>query len=152
MSLFEFIIESNKIEGIVTIPTSDDLAAYNTILLLPKLSIGDVSSFVYKIQRGALIRNFPGMDVRVGNHIPPYGGVEIVEELELLLKSINENQTSPFRNHIKYETLHPFMDGNGRSGRLLWLWQHLTFNTLSSIPTSFLHIFYYETLQNVRKN
>lgn len=148
MSLFEFIIESNKIEGITTVPTSYDLAAYNVLLLCPEVSIGDLSDFVYKIQRGSLLRSDEGMDVRVGSHIPPSGGEELIKDLKSLLRDVNKNFATPFKNYIKYESLHPYMDGNGRSGRALWLWQHLTFETLDFIPVSFLHLFHYETLRN----
>ena len=40
---------------------------------------------------------------------------------------------------------HPFTDGNGRSGRALWLWQ-----MNNHAPFGFLHTFYYQTLENSR--
>lgn len=46
----------------------------------------------------------------------------------------------PWEVHIAYEMLHPFTDGNGRSGRMLWAWQ------MRNFPLDFLHTFYYQTL------
>jgi hypothetical protein len=37
-----------------------------------------------------------------------------------LIRRINVRDIGPYPAHIRYEKLHPFMDGNGRSGRAIW--------------------------------
>ena len=82
------------------------------------------------------------MNVRVGSYRPPEGGPAIRQRLQELLNRVNERKISEFDAHVCYETLHPFTDGNGRSGRAIWLWQNSGY-----APLGFLHSFYYQTLE-----
>jgi hypothetical protein len=50
----------------------------------------------------------------------------------------------PLEAHVRYETLHPFTDGNGRTGRALWYWMMVG---SSRADLGFLHAFYYQTLK-----
>lgn len=145
----EFLLESNRIEGKYTVETHEVEAA-SVILELDEVSIPDLQCYVYATAGlQAKLRQLPGMNVRVGPHRPPPGGAEIPVALDRLLARVNAGTIGPYEAHVEYETLHPFMDGNGRSGRLLWLWQMLRVH--GSIPKlGFLHQWYYQSLQGVR--
>lgn len=146
--MFEFVRQSNAIEGITRPPSRVEVDAHRTLLALRTLTVDDVVQFVSAVAN-APIRARSGMDVRVARHYPPGGGPQIVTRLNALLDAINKRWLSPWEAHVEYETLHPFMDGNGRSGRAIWLWQVGGLNHLP--PLHFLHAFYYQTLQNARR-
>lgn len=142
--LLGFIQESNKIEGILSAVISKEVEAYRDFLRLDTITVKDLEEFVSVIQPNAELRRRVGMNVRVGNHFPPVGGHDIEIQLVCLLKVIKVSD--PYETHLDYETLHPFTDGNGRSGRALWLWQ-----MGGEAPLGFLHQFYYQTLDAMRQ-
>ena len=136
-TLEDFVRESNRIEGIIRDPTQGEILAHRGLLAKEAISVGLLEAFVAAVQPGAVLRRKIGLDVRVGNHIAPRGGPEIEQRLEAILAVME----SPYKTHLAYEDLHPFTDGNGRSGRALWLW-----TMGGEAPLGFLHEFYYHTL------
>ena len=151
LNLKDFVIESNRIEGINRKPFKVEIDAHNTILGLEKLTSADIEAFVndctgFRGTHGAVLRRTPGMNVRVGGYTPPPGGPEIEQELHKLLGDIDFG-LDPYEAHCRYESLHPFTDGNGRSGRAVWLWQMGP----SALGLGFLHNFYYQTLNALKR-
>ncbi len=142
--LTNFLIESNKIEGITRDVTFEEMEATNNLLLLSMLRTCNLVDLVLVYQPDAILRSRPGLNVRVANHIAPPGGKEIANRLTDILVDAFNDAKSPFNLHRAYENLHPFTDGNGRSGRALWLWQMEHFQ--GGAPLGFLHTFYYQTL------
>ncbi|MCH8854373.1 MAG: Fic family protein [Planctomycetes bacterium] len=140
--LAEFIVESNRIEGISGAPKMEPSYAF---LTLDEPSLEDLCEFV-RGEAGAELRTEANMNVIVGNHRPPPGGPGIAIELSKLIRLAIDNDATPFAIHRRYETLHPFMDGNGRSGRILWAWQMIEHNIRPGLSLGFLHAFYYQTL------
>jgi hypothetical protein len=145
ITLTDFIHESNKIEGIAHQPTLAELKISTIFLDRITIVINDLVDLVAVFQPEARLRSQPGMSVRIGNYYPEAGGDIVVSKLSHLLKRINEDNITAYEAHTKYENLHPFTDGNGRSGRMLWLWQ--MGSTGFELP--FLHMFYYQTLENI---
>ena len=143
--LHNFVRESNRIEGIMRAPQDHEINAVHEFTGVRLLTIQSFEELVTAIQPGAKLRFKEGMDVRVGNWVPPSGGSEVVTALSRLISDLPE--LTPHEAHCRYLTLHPFMDGNGRSARALWLRMVMAtceYDTLSRV--GFLHTFYYQTL------
>lgn len=142
---FERVAESNRIEGIDREPTAEELVEHDRVMELENLTIRDLEKFVTVYQRNAKLRVNPGMDVRVGSYVPPKGGEHIREMLGALLGDINCERIDAWNAHVQYESIHPFTDGNGRSGRVIYHWQ---MRSTRMADLGFLHAFYYQTLRN----
>lgn len=112
---------------------------------LDRVSVQDLEQFVSVYEPTARLRREHGLNVQVGGYLPPPGGPAVEQSLFSLLLDI-EAGLSPREAHVRYETLHPFSDGNGRSGRMLWAWQMGPFQ----LKLGFLHMYYYQTLQESR--
>lgn len=141
-SLGAFVQESNRIEGI-EVTTDDHIAAHNEFLDRP-LSVVSIVELVSTLQPDARFRNTPSApNVQVGRHIAPRSGPDIQTNLESIL-TIHD----PWEQHNAYETLHPFTDCNGRSGRAIWLHRHYHDQSLDmwALRRGFLHSWYYQTL------
>ena len=146
-ALEDFIRESNGIEGLHHDPTQDEIKAHVAFLVQRTITVTDLELFVFAVQPGAVLRRRKGLNVWVGNHRPPPGGPGIEPALSWLLEDVDRSCHYVYDIHCQYESLHPFTDGNGRSGRVLWLWM---MGGIEAVPLGFLHSFYYQALSNSR--
>ena len=114
-------------------------------------------------QQGTTLKNAAGHTV----YTPPQDYEEIMQLLTNLLIFINDDQQPGFRPvdplvkmaliHHRFETIHPFYDGNGRVGRILNI-LYLIMTGLLDSPIIYLSRYithnkktYYQLLQEVRQ-
>lgn len=143
----DFIRESNRIEGIIRDPKKKEVEEYKRFMSLQEVTLNDMIRFVAVYQPGAQLRDRKGLNVRVGNYFPPAGEVLIKVMLGDILHAAQRDvcPIDAYEAHHRYESLHPFTDGNGRSGRMLWMWM------MRSAPLGFLHTWYYQSLNNAQE-
>lgn len=142
----EFITESNAIEAIDyplpfavkgwsnkqhEIPEIEGQVSAMTYMLRnhkKDLNVDMVVKLHTKLMKGLLPSYYLGIRkdwVRVGARLCP-APIAVRPMLEKWCDKVNtlKNPTEDdiWQTHLAYESIHPFIDGNGRSGRLLWLW------------------------------
>ncbi len=132
------------------------------------LTINDIKEIQFLIAPNHPIRKLPGTVLKNPKtnevvYTPPQDHLEIVSLLNNLETYINDPQ---FHNidslikmpiiHFQFESIHPFYDGNGRTGRLLNI-LYLVQQGLLDIPVLYLSSYiiknkaeYYRLLQEVR--
>jgi Fic family protein len=120
------------------------------------------------IGNNAGIRKQPGTalkNAKTGEVIytPPFGKEVIDEKLKNLEQYMNaDDDTDPLIKmaiiHYQFESIHPFYDGNGRTGRIINV-LYLILNDLLELPILYLSSYiinhkkqYYEGLDKVRVN
>lgn len=134
-----FLRESLGIEGIYRDPTGAEVDA-TLDFLAGDMSVASVIALQAVYAPGNPIRDKPGMNVQVGGHVAPRGNQYMREQLEHVL-----DNADPWSGHVAFELLHPFMDGNGRTGRAVWAWLMLR-REQDPFALPFLQRFYYQTL------
>ncbi len=76
---------------------------------------------------------------------------EVKTEIKKLLAEYNSKKGIDFDDildfHVRFETIHPFQDGNGRIGRLIMLKECLKNNIVPFIITDELKMFYYRGIK-----
>ena len=144
---YAFLSESNRIEGIFDAVSDSQIVGFETFLQLKEVRVEDIELLVKWFQSDAELRSRERLDVVVaGDYYPPLGGPYVVSVLKQLLQKVCIYNYEPHNIHIEYEKLHPFTDGNGRTGRMLWAWQMIRLEG-AGLNNGFLHEFYYQTLR-----
>ncbi len=127
------------------------------ILIIQKELLENNAGF--RTQGGTKLINSQGQVV----YTPPQTATEVLDLMSNLEKFINDNEFSNLDPlikmaiiHYQFESIHPFYDGNGRTGRIINI-LYLVLQGLLDIPILYLSRYitqnkaeYYQVLQDVR--
>lgn len=80
---------------------------------------------------------------------------EVAGKMKALLKEYNAKEEKTLEDildfHVKFESIHPFQDGNGRVGRLIMFKECLRYNIVPFIIDDNLKMYYYRGLKEWNK-
>ena len=136
----DFLEQSNNIEGVFDEQSLDDaLKAWQYLKKQKELTIPVIlKTHLMLMKNQALKKSEIGKFRTIPIYIGSKEGLRFDKLTEALLEWIGEMNIAPYvggkqfmiedmfkRTHIKYEKIHPFVDGNGRTGRMFMNWQRL---------------------------
>jgi len=141
-----FLIESNQIEGEMwdKLPMAAAEFALHQVNMTPNriCKIHELLGEEMAKQNSIRLGMFRKVPVRVGSWVAP-----LPFEVPELIASFcaDWRDMTAWEAHNRFEAIHPFEDGNGRVGRLLWLNKMKSYGW--KFERSFLHQYYYQTLR-----
>lgn len=143
-----FCMENNTMYGTRRPTLLKHVDATEQLIRQDTVSVEDMMSLADVFSPGTELRTVPGMNSRVGpeSFRPPPGGPEMMDRFVDLMRRANEGE-HPYKIHQEYLTLHPFRDGNGRTGRVLWAWGMINQNLRPWLKVGFLRAWYYQSAQ-----
>jgi len=141
-----FLEENNRLSGEQRAANELETEAVLSFLELGEVGVEDLSRLVEAYAPDAVLRDRSELDVEGGGHDAPLGGPDVVDGLRSLLEQVNASQISAHAAHCAYSALQPFVDANGRSGRILWLWQMEQMGQDVHHALGFAQAFYHQTL------
>ena len=142
----EMLVQSNLIEDMSMGYAHDDAEkAWKYIVKVPKLSIASILR-VHELLMERINPRIAGKirtcDVWIGGNHKKYLGENILKaqladwmaDMDLFQSGDLEKKTT--EAHISFEGVHPFEDGNGRVGRILYNWHRLKVG----LPIHVIHV------------
>jgi Fic family protein len=121
-----FLRESNAIEGVHDDNAlADALEAWNYLTECESLNherIKKAHELLLVNRQPNIAGRYRESQVRVGDRTPPAAARVPYEIDRLLGESPPTDALDALEWHVRFELVHPFPDGNGRVGRLLYLW------------------------------
>jgi len=130
-NLNEFLKQSNYIEGVYDKQSLVDARkAWDFIVKYDNLSLNLICQthnelMINQSLEGKYKGQLRDCGVSVGGRICPHPEV-IKSKLSFWVDFANDmpkTSKQTVRDHVTFEKIHPFADGNGRIGRILMLWQ-----------------------------
>lgn len=136
--VIEFLRENNAIERVYDEPSLNRaIYAWKWLIQREKLTMQAILRVHSLLAPNDLppewIGKFRRCPIYIGNH-EGLAWNKILEALKEWLKFMNANAVNPTPDqaeqwakdwHVKYEKIHPFVDGNGRTGRMFMNWHRV---------------------------
>lgn len=121
----EYLTESNKIENVHSQDALEDAhTAWNYLSQQTELT-HDIVKHAHKLllenRQPDIAGEYRSIQVYIGNDKPPHH-TQIMSLLDDLYDKTPHTAVEAIQLHVTFEKIHPFQDGNGRIGRLLYLW------------------------------
>lgn len=143
----QFALESNHIEGENSFTEGQLKAVLDAQAMSGHLSLMNLEAIKDWHRKCFAPASWAGKwrdcQVYIGNHIPIPP-----EQVPLAMKEFIQDfpDMDSWEAHNAFEKIHPFQDGNGRIGRLIWLCKAIEEGYNYQIP--FLQKYYYQTLDH----